>query len=162
MKFYAALPLTLLAFVAGWLPSSPHDLTEDQRERIETQVSEFLASYVEALEGGETEAIRALYVTDERFAWFADGERRYTSADDVIAALTAMEGMSFSTESTELEVVPLTPDLAQARTAFHTKISQGGAVVYEFDGVTTWLLEGSKGDGWRVLSGHTSTPKGRD
>ncbi len=70
-----------------------------------------------------------------------------------------MEGTAFSTDTSEVEIVPLTPDLAHARTAFRTKISQGGAVVFEFGGVITWLLEEVKDGEWRVLTGHTSTPK---
>ena len=70
-----------------------------------------------------------------------------------------MKGMKFSTETSEVEVIPLTPDLANARAVFHTKILQGESVVYEFGGVITWQLE--KKSEWRVLTGHTSTPKER-
>ena len=161
MKTYGVLPIAILALVAshprlGW---SPHELTDAEHARVESEVREFMASYGEAIEGDDTEAIRGLYVDDERFAWFTDGEKRYTSADDVLASLAEMEEMTFSTETSKIEVVPLTPDLAHARSAFHTKISQGGAVVFEFSGVITWLLEEVKDGEWRVLTGHTSTPK---
>ena len=49
-----------------------------------------------------------------------------------------MEGMTFSTEASKVEVIPLTPNLAHARSAFHTKLSQDGEVVFEYSGVITW------------------------
>jgi ketosteroid isomerase-like protein len=160
---YAFLPVALLALIAND-PSShaaPHELTEAERARVTSEVSDFLASYGELIEGGDSEAIRGLYVGDERFAWFTDGEQRYASADDVLAGLAALDGMQLSTEVSEVEVLALTPDLAHARTTFHTKILQGGAVVFEFGGVTTWLVEQSADGEWRALSGHVSTPKPR-
>ena len=42
-----------------------------------------------------------------------------------------------------------------------TEISQAGAVVFEYGGVITWLLEEVREGEWRVLTGHTSTPKRR-
>ncbi len=163
MKTYAVLPIAILALVASHPRPhpAPHELSDAERARVETQASEFLASYLEVIEGDDTEAIRGLFVDDERFAWFTDGEKRYTSADEVLVSLASMEGMTFSTDASEVEVVPLTPDLAHARTAFHTKISQEEAVVFEFSGVITWLLEEVKDGEWRVLTGHTSTPNER-
>lgn len=75
--------------------------------------------------------------------------------------LDSMEGTTFSTESTAVEVLPLSPDQAHARTAFQTTLSQDGAVVYEFGGVITWLLTEVEAGEWRVPSEHTSTPKVR-
>lgn len=160
MKTLALLPIAFLAlFTSNPLHRPmPHELTDSGRARIEKQVSEFLGSYLEAIESHDAETIRKLFVDDGRLAWFTDGEKRYTSADQVIARLASMNGVTLSTEGTDIEIVPLTPDLCHARTAFHTKVNQAGAVVYEFDGVTTWLLE-MRNDEWRVLTGHTSTPK---
>ena len=163
MNSYAILPVTLLVLVASEprLDPTSHDLTDSARARVESGAADFLASYREVIEGDDTEAIRGLYVADERFAWFTDGVKKYTSADDVIAGLASMQGMKFSTEASDVEVVPLAPDLAHARTAFRTKILQGETVVYEFSGVITWLLEEVQAGEWRVLTGHTSTPKER-
>ena len=163
MRTHVLLPLALAMWIA--IPSSsvpaPHDLTDAERARVTSEATDFLASYLEVIEGGDTDAIRALFVEDERFAWFTDGEKRYASVDDLLAGLASMKGMTFSTEVSEVEVVPLAPDLAHARTAFQTKLSQGGAVVFEYGGVITWVLEDVKDSGWRVLTGHTSTPKER-
>ncbi len=163
MKTYAVLPIALFALVASKPRPhpAPHELTDAERARVESEVSSFLVSYLEVIEGKDTDAIRGLFVADERFAWFSDGETQYTSADAVLASLASMEGMTFSTEVSLVEVLPLTPDLAHARTDFQTKLSQGGAVVFEYGGVITWLVEEGKDGEWRVLRGHTSTPKER-
>jgi ketosteroid isomerase-like protein len=161
MKTYAILSFALVALVASHARPrpTPHELTDAARADVESAVSDFLTNYLAVIEGGDTEAIRGLYVEDDRFAWFTDGEKRYASGDEVLAGLASMEGMTFSTEASDVEVIPLTPDLAHARSAFQTKILQEGAVVFEFAGVTTWLIEAGKDGEWRVLSGHTSTPK---
>ena len=163
MKSYGVLLTAILALVAGSprLHRVPHELTEADQARVQREVTAFLASYLEAIEGDDTEAIRGLFVDDGRFAWFTDGEKRYTSADQVLASLAGMEGMTLATDSSKLEVIPLTPDLSHARSAFRTRIIQDGAVVYEYGGVITWLLEEVEDGEWRVLTGHTSTPKPR-
>ena len=173
MKMYAFLPLALSALLAPLVfatgvfatgkPSWPeaHELTDARRAEIESEVSDFLASYTTVIESKDTEAIHGLYVEDERFAWFTDGEKRYTSADDILEGLASMGEMTFSTQGSDVEVLPLTPGLAHARSAFETKILQGDAVVYEFSGVITWLIEEVEDGEWRVLTGHTSTPKER-
>ena len=163
MNTHTVLPFVLLALVAGALRFQPasHDLTDAERARVEHDASEFLSSYLTIIEGEDDDAIRALYVDDGRFAWYSDGEKKYSSGDEVLAGLHAMEGMTFSTEASDVEVMALTPDLAHARSHFETKILQGGAVVFEFSGVITWLLEADGDGAWRVLVGHTSTPKDR-
>jgi ketosteroid isomerase-like protein len=162
MRTLALLPLALIVVVAS--PRShptPHELTDVEQTRVQTEVSDFLRSYLAIIEGDDTEAIRGLFVDDGRFAWFTDGEKRYTSGDEILAGLASMGGMTFSTEGADVEVLPLTPDLAHARSAFRTKILQDGEVVFEYSGVITWLLEEVESGEWRVLTGHTSTPKER-
>ena len=163
MRFPAACCVASLALAAGWLPgrATPHELTDELRAQVKREATAFLGSYIEVLEGDDADAIRALFVADDRFVWYSDGARKYTSADEVLEGLAAMGEMQFQTESTGAEVVPLTPDLAHARTTFTSKILQGGAVVYEFSGAITWVLEQGSDEEWRVLSGHTSTPKPR-
>ena len=160
------LLLALLLLAGRGLPSRVRPAksqgeTVSSQEQVRTEARAFLTHYKKTIEGDDSEAIRELFVDDGRFAWFTDGERRYTSADEVLAGLAGLEGMTFSTDVSEVEVVPLTTGLAHARTAFHTKLHRGGAVVFEFDGVTTWLLERQKDGEWRVVTGHTSTPKQR-
>lgn len=171
MKPFAIATLALLPLVStpataiappNALPATPGaELDESDRARITAEVTDFLAHYLTVLEAGDSEAIRELYVADERFAWYTDGEKRYATVDELLASLAGMEGMTFSTESSEVEVLPLTPELSHASSAFQTKITQGERVVFEYGGVITWLLERSGGDRWRVLRGHTSTPGAR-
>lgn len=162
MKTLSLVALPLLALLAvRTADSHAADLTESDRARIGTEVEAFLASYLDVLEARDPDAVRELYVDDERFAWFTDGELRYDSVDSLLAGLAAMEGMVFSTESSEVRVTPLTHSLAHAGSSFQTSIRQGDRVVFEYGGVITWLLESGDDGTWRVLKGHTSTPKSR-
>lgn len=157
----AALGLLPLAAAHLRTPAASSDLDTQTRDRIATEVSAFLADYLVVIEAGEPDAIRELYVDDERFTWVTDGEKAYETVDELLASLASMEGMTFSTESSDVEVLPLTAELAHASSGFQTKITQNGQLVFQYGGVITWLLERSEAEGWRVLRGHTSTPKPR-
>jgi len=161
MKTFVVAAISLLTLPVLPPGAAAAEFDSSSRALVEREATAFLASYLDILQGEDPEAIRGLYAQEGRLAWFTDGEKRYASADEVIASLASMEGTTLSTETSDLEVIGLAPHLVHARSAFHTKLSQGGAVVYEFSGVITWLLEKDAGGSWRVLTGHTSTPKTR-
>lgn len=128
---------------------------------IDSEVRLFLKQYLQTLEGGDEEAIRRLYVDDERFMWFSDGAVSYRSPDDVLNGLNRFASIKFHTDISDVEVVPLTPAYATASTGFSTELEIPGAENYTFGGVITFLLERDEASGrWAVLRGHTSTPGG--
>jgi hypothetical protein len=68
--------------------------------------------------------------------------------------------MSFTTEYSETEIVPLSADLASVRTQFETTVHNPDHGDYQFGGTVTMLLERVVGS-WHIVSGHTSTRKPR-
>ena len=103
-------------------------------QHVDAEVRSFLQHYMQTLENGDEEAIRGLYVDDERFTWFSDGAVTYRSPDDVLNGLRRFAGIKFHTEISEVEVVPLTPAYATLSTAFSTELEIPGAENYTFAG----------------------------
>ena len=130
---------------------------------VEQEVRAFLARYLEALESRDAEAIRPLFVADDRFAWFTDGVKSYSTPDDVLAGLSVYAHLYFETTLSEIRVVPLGASLASARSRFNTRLTSAQPDDWEseYGGVITWLLEKDPVSGeWKVILGHTSTPGG--
>ena len=161
-KLGVALALTALVVVTPAMGGSAQDEPGSERLRaVEVEAKAFIAYYIKTLEGGEEEAIRALFVADDRFAWFTDGAKSYASPDDVLAGIRRYSGIRFETSVSNIHVVPLSASLASVRLDFRTELTIPDADDYEYGGVITWLLEKSSASGaWKVLLGHTSTPGG--
>lgn len=133
----------------------------EEAQRVKQQVEAFLDRYIKTLESKDERAIRALFVDDDRFAWFTDGERAYSTPEEVLAGMRRYEGVRFQTSLSDFRVFPLAAGLASADSSFTTKLTIPGSSGVEFGGVITWLVEEDPTSGdWRVLLGHTSTPGG--
>lgn len=144
---------------------APEGMPDESRSRVVTEVREFLERYLSVIETEDADAIRALFVSDDRFAWYTDGALAYASPDEVVAGRLAYRGVRFETTFEEVRIVPLNATLASARAKFVTRLTIPNAEDHQFGGVITWLVEkGENGEGsdtrWRVLLGHTSTPGG--
>ena len=161
-KLGAALSLAALLVVSPAVDASAQDEPGSERLRaVAVEVTAFVAHYNKTLEGGDEEAIRALFVADDRFAWFTDGAKSYSSSDDVLMAMRRYAGIRFETSVSNVDVVPLSASMASVRSNFRTELTIPDADNYEYGGVITWLLEKSSTSGaWQVLLGHTSTPGG--
>jgi len=153
--------ITTLFAVAGFsLAAEP----QAREVSIEEEIGAFLEQYNEALSTRDPEAIRALYVTDHRFAWFEEGKLRYPSPDAILKSLAGFPAsMTIATTFENLRVIPLGTQnerlSATASVSFVTHISsaEDAANSFTFNGIITLVLERSKGQ-WRIINGHTSSP----
>ena len=111
-----------------------------------------------ALETRDAALIRPLYVDDGRFEWVEDGAIRYRSSDDILVGLAALPSdAAIRTEYEGREITPVGNGGARISTRFRTVIGEG-STAFEFGGMMTMVLE--KGpSGWRVVGGHTSSPR---
>lgn len=130
---------------------------EADRVALDTEVRGFLSDFRGAFAEVDPERIRALCVTDDRFRWLEDGETRYSSVDDILAGLAALPpGGQIETEYAEPRITILSDRLASVESSYASTFGDPDAGGFSFSGMTSMLLE--KGDdGWRVLSGHTSS-----
>lgn len=146
------LPLTLLVLVA--LPSQAQDT--DLAQGAEA----FLKHYMDAAASADVDAIRGALASDGRFAWVEDGAVRYRSADDVLQGLASLPpDAEIVTELKDLEVVALGKTGAHAWGTFTTTLGSGEQA-FSFGGAISFVLERQK-DGWKLVGGHTSSPRGR-
>ena len=128
--------------------------------QVEAEVRSFFAEYKKAFRSREPAAIQKLYPEDG-FTWYEDGALRYSSVDEILTGLSAFpEGMTLETTLSETEIVPLSESKASVGTLFKTVIGNPSGSPIEFGGVMTMVLDKTAA-GWRIRSGHTSTPKPR-
>lgn len=139
----------------------PIALDVQAQAEIGAEVRQFLFHYIQTLEGSDEKAIESLFVPDDRFTWFTDGEQSYASPAEVLAGMRRYAGISFRTTISEIMVIPLTPAQVWASSKFQTELVIPNADDYHYGGVITWLLEKNSSSGeWHVVTGHTSTPGG--
>ena len=128
---------------------------------VENQVETFLESYRLAVGTRDTTVLRTMYVDDGRFEWIEDGELRYGSPDDVIAALATLPSDAvFITEYDGIEVAPVGATGARASMRFRTVMGEGSSA-FEFGGMISVALEEGP-TGWRIVAGHTSSSRPDD
>ena len=127
-------------------------------DTIEDEVASFLESYLLALETRNVDLLQTMYADDGRFEWIEDGEIRYRSPDDVLAALAELPSdASIRTEYDGREITPVGDAGARVSTQFRTVLGEGPSA-FEWGGMMTMVLE--KGPtGWRIVGGHTSSPR---
>ncbi len=154
MRMAASAVIVAGALLVG-CGDEPGSATED----IVEDVTRFLAEYMRTLETKDVDAIRRLYVDDDRFAWHTDGVTQYSSPDALLEGLKQFGAVDFKTALTETVVVSLGSRLAHVRTRFLTTLEFPDSPSHSYGGVITMLVERNSGQGdWRVVSGHTSTP----
>tara|TARA_R110000744_G_scaffold380561_1_gene502584 strand:- start:16241 stop:16744 length:504 start_codon:yes stop_codon:yes gene_type:complete len=122
----------------------------------------FILEYLKLLEDGEIEKVRKQYVNDDRFAWFTDGQKRYSTPDEVIKGLNEVRatGVRLRTSTHDLEILPLGSSHVSARTSFETRAFGPEGERFSFSGIMTIVLEFQVGGSWKIIYGHTSTPGG--
>lgn len=155
--------VTSLVVVADGVRSIAVDPTpEFDSARITDELDGFLPRYIQTLESDNDQAIIDLYVDDDRFTWFTDGQALYTSPQDVLKSLDGLEasGMELHTALTNIRVVPLAQNLATLSAGFSTRATTQGQEAFEYAGVLTMVVERQRDGAWKVVRGHSSTPAG--
>jgi ketosteroid isomerase-like protein len=127
---------------------------------LTTEIERFLNSYFEAFGSRDTVRLREMFTDDDRFFWIDDGSVRYRSVDAVFEAIAGFRpDFDIQTELGNVGVAPLGDGTVYAFTEFQ---SRGGTPEFQFQfgGVMTFALE-RDGDTWRIVGGHSSTPRDR-
>lgn len=133
---------------------------EARRAAIVDSVRTTLDEFVDAVEAGDWTGLASFYADDPRFRWLEDGRVAYDSHAAVVESLAGV-GASFShgtLEYSDVRITPLAPGLAALTAGFRQTLvgSDGGG--FSFSGVLGATLVHTA-DGWRFLSGHTSTAR---
>lgn len=138
-------------------PASQHPAIDEQR--VQENVRAVLDRWVQSFESRNEAAVRSVLTEDDRFVWLEDGEARYQSVDEVVAALASFPpGLRFAHQLTSVRIVPMSKSAAWAQLATLTEIRHGEQLVSEFAGAVLMLVRHEHGE-WRIVAAHTSTTK---
>jgi len=106
--------------------------------------------------------VREVYANDSRFHVVEDGAVRYSDVDSVYVALDMLQTMFTRVRLmyNDLRVVPLAPGVANATIMYDQAFDDSTGTVFTLEGALTLTLV-HLDSGWKVLVGHTSTPRER-
>ncbi|MHC5063213.1 MAG: nuclear transport factor 2 family protein [Planctomycetota bacterium] len=157
----SALSLAILLCTASCADKASANLSPAETAAIKSEVDDFLNRYKASMAARDEAAIAQLFVRDERMVWFEDGTLRYRSVIDMLRGLQSIPaGMKIETLYSDRRIQVLSANLATVSAKFDTKVSGEGNQDIGWSGAVTMLLE-KDSEGWRVLSGHSSTPSPR-
>jgi muconolactone delta-isomerase len=146
--------------VASALQRAP-ELTPDQAAAVRAGVQAMLDSYRELGAAGRWEALLRLYADDARFRWVANGVVEARSVEEIRKHFLALPpGARVETTYQDTEITPLAPGIAQVLTHFETRLVDAKGGGFGFGGVLAMTLV-DRGDGWKILNGHSSSPSRR-
>ncbi len=133
-------------------------LSEARAAAIRDGVTTAMDRFREIASGPNPAAAADFYSKSPAFRFYESGELRYESAADVRAALEGLgPAMRVTTEYSNTDVEPLAPGLALVRSLFESTILGEGGFEFSYGGAVTMLWAHEPG-GWRILSGHSSSP----
>jgi ketosteroid isomerase-like protein len=136
---------------------SPRALSEAHVTAMRDSVQQTLARFRQYSAARQWDSLVTLYANDPRFHWVENGVVRYRSPAMIRAGFTSLPSdMRIETTYRDTEIVPIAPGVASVTTLFHTRFV-GATSAFEFGGAMTMTLV-HQPDGWRILSGHTSSP----
>lgn len=133
-------------------------LTDAHAVAIQDSVRAVLDDFLRYSDTARWDSLGALYSDDPGFRFYESGTLQYESATAVRAALASLPpGMEISTEHHDTDIRPLAPGVALVRTLFESTFADSSGAGFGFSGAVTmlWVHEAA---GWRILSGHSSTP----
>jgi hypothetical protein len=147
------------ASVVGCGPST--DLTSEHTAAIRDSVATVMADFRRYSAEAEWDSLLSLYTEGPEFHWVEDGAVQYSSTDEIRAAIEAAgSGVRLVTTHREMKVTPLAPGVASVFTLFDTQLIDSAGPGFSYSGAVTMVVV-HRESGWRILSGHSSTPGGR-
>jgi len=151
--------VAVAVLLAACSPAARDAPVSSASDGLAGEVGAVIDRYVSAASAGDSMAIRDILVADDRFAWIEDGDLRYRSADEVLDGLRGFPAdTQIETTLSDLTVVPLGESGAYAWSPFTTTVGQGTGG-FSFGGLLSFVLERRDG-AWRIVGGHTSSPRG--
>jgi muconolactone delta-isomerase len=138
-------------------PASMQAMPEDHAAAIRRSVQATLDAYREHAAAGRWEELLRLYADEPRFRWVASGIVEARSVEQIRKYFAGLPpGTHVDTTYQDTEITPLAPGVAMVTTLFQTRLidPQGGG--FTFGGALTMTLI-ERPDGWKILSGHSSS-----
>lgn len=155
-------PLLVLAFMACGPTGEPADpFPPEHRSALADSIAAQLDRFSTLTSEGTREELTALYSDHPDFRFYESGRLQYASADGVGEALAGLPpGGRLVTAFREVDIQPMAPGVAVSHALYETE-ARGFGEPFSYGGAMTlvWIHEA---DGWRIRSGHTSSPAPRE
>lgn len=150
--------LVLLLGVTAGSALRAEDISQARDAAIRQGVQATLDAYRELAGAGKWADLMRLYADEPQFRWVTNGAVVARSVEEIRKNLTAQPAGSRS-ENTyqDVEITPLAPDVAEVTTRFQVRLVDPAGGGFSFGGMMTMILV-QRGDGWKILSGHASSP----
>ena len=129
--------------------------------QITTEVLNVLGEYADASENGDVERALSFFIDDDRFVWAEDGTIRYSTFEELEAAIRSLPSFGgVQTEYSDQTVHVASSDHASIMAKFSSTIGDPSAGGFSFSGVSTMNMIRTP-EGWKIMSGHTSSYRPR-
>jgi len=129
---------------------------------IRQGVQATLDAFCKLSAAGQWDAVMRLYADDPRFVWVTNGAVVSRSLDEIRKHFAGTPaGTRVETTYQDTEITPLAPGVATVLTHFETKSTDAKGGGFHFGGLLTMTLV-ERGDGWKILDGHASSPGRRE
>jgi ketosteroid isomerase-like protein len=161
MRTVLALLLGLAAGSKGSNAMAAPEMSQAQITTIREGVQAALDTHRELSAAGKWEALMRLYADDPRFRWVSNGAVEARSVEEIRKYFSALpSGARVETTYRDTEITPLAPGLALVATRFETRVVDPKSGGFSFGGFLTMTFV-ERGDGWKILEGHASSPRPR-
>lgn len=124
------------------------------RDSVQAALSQFQGYSAQA----QWDSLSGLYSSSESFRFLENGAVRYDSRAAIRNALDGLPaGSRITTTYRDLEIDPIAPGVAMVTGLFDTRIADSTGQGFSFSGGLS-LLWMHEADGWKIRSGHSSSP----
>jgi ketosteroid isomerase-like protein len=156
---------TVLALVLGLTATTAvgaQEISAARAAAIRQGVQATLDAFCKLSAAGQWDAVMRLYADDPHFVWVTNGAIVSRSLDEIRKHFTGTPaGSRVETTYQDTEITPLAPGVATVLTRFETRITDAQGGGFHFGGLLTMTLV-ERGDGWKILDGHASSPGRRE
>lgn len=152
------LPIALVVALGAGCAQPPVTVTDSHARAIRDSVTIALAQFEQYSSKAQWDSLVTMYSASPAFRFLESGQLRYTSRQAVLDGFSALPpAASVSTEYRDLSIDPIAPGVAISHALFETAFSSQDGPMFRFGGALTlvWVHEE---EGWRIRSGHSSSP----
>ncbi len=154
-----ALRAALAAVMLGACAPHPDEaaLSAAHRTAIIDSVRPVVAAWTDAMNHRDAAAAARYYSDDPAFRWIENGEIRYTSPAEVVAAMSEVfpSLRTFDLHLVEPTITPVAPGAASVTASFTQTMTDTAGKVVGIAGAVSFTMVHAD-SGWRILVGHSS------
>lgn len=132
--------------------------TEARAAAVRDSATAFLAEFRRLSTAAQWDSVGRLYSDRPDFRFLESGQIQYTSAAAIRGAFSGVPaGQRIETDYDDVTVLALAPGVAVVTGRFTTRFADSTRTLFSYGGALSLVLHHETA-GWRIVSGHTSSP----